>query len=192
MKACCFFCLCLLSLFSIGCERVQYEGYGEFRRSTDRFQVADQPVYRYKIDPYAEQKQEQPITALSDFELPESHYEIPRPKVVAPPPALPKPAKPFNIPRSRNSRPPDPGPITAVPQTNLPKPDTNVQLTKKDIQYLLKELGYYNGKIDGVFGPQTKAAVKKFQKSERLVVDGVVGKKTRAALVLKLRQKYGH
>ena len=37
--------------------------------------------------------------------------------------------------------------------------------------------------IDGDFGKDTLAAVKKFQKSKKLTVDGIVGKKTREALV---------
>lgn len=181
----------LPGLVFTGCERVHREGYNEFRRSTDRFQVADQPVHRYKVDSNAHENKEQPITALSDFELPESHYDISRPEIVLRPTPLPRPAESFEYPRARNFRAPDPAPIQAVPQSNLPQPDANIQLSKKDIQYLLKELGYYSGKIDGVFGPQTKAAVKKFQKNQSLVVDGVVGKKTRAALMVKLRQKYG-
>jgi murein L,D-transpeptidase YcbB/YkuD len=183
--------LLLPSFFFTGCERVNRDGYSEFRRSTDRFQVADQPAHRFKLGPTAVSKQEQPIAALSEFELPETRYEITRPKEILPSTRLPKPAEPFEIPRARNSRPPDPAPIQAVPQSHLPKPDVNIQLSKKDIQYLLKELGYYTGKIDGVFGPKTKSAVKKFQQNQGLVVDGVVGRKTRAALMLKLRQKYG-
>ena len=39
----------------------------------------------------------------------------------------------------------------------------------KQIQTKLKRWGYYNGSIDGIYGSQTVAAVKKFQKkrSER-------------------------
>ena len=41
-------------------------------------------------------------------------------------------------------------------------------------------------KIDGHFGARTESAVKSFQKSKKLVVDGKVGPKTREALGLKL------
>ncbi|MEO1431621.1 MAG: peptidoglycan-binding protein [Cyanobacteria bacterium J06633_8] len=38
--------------------------------------------------------------------------------------------------------------------------------------------GYYFGRIDGVFGYQTQAAVKCFQQHKQLVVDGVIGYQT--------------
>jgi uncharacterized protein (TIGR02594 family) len=50
------------------------------------------------------------------------------------------------------------------------------------IQRRLSELGLYKGKIDGITGPLTKEAVLNFQTSNGLVVDGIVGPKTRLAL----------
>lgn len=53
----------------------------------------------------------------------------------------------------------------------------------KAIQYALNELGYGNSgtqKVDGIFGSQTKTAVKKFQKAMGISADGIVGKNTRA------------
>ena len=43
------------------------------------------------------------------------------------------------------------------------------------VQTLLKKWGYYTGNVDGINGPQTIAAVKKFQKRYGLVQDGIVG-----------------
>lgn len=48
----------------------------------------------------------------------------------------------------------------------------------KQVQQKLKDLGYYNGAIDGIFGTQTINAVKKFQRDYGLKVDGIVGKNT--------------
>lgn len=51
-----------------------------------------------------------------------------------------------------------------------------------NLQRLLKTNGFNPGTIDGIFGPQTKAAVLSFQKSRNLVPDGIVGIKTWTAL----------
>ena len=52
----------------------------------------------------------------------------------------------------------------------------------KQIQTKLKRWGYYNGSIDGIYGSQTLAAVKLFQKKNGLTVDGIAGQKTLAAM----------
>lgn len=52
----------------------------------------------------------------------------------------------------------------------------------KKIQNKLKEKGYYNGAIDGIFGNKTKDAVIRFQKDKGLTQDGIVGSKTLKAL----------
>lgn len=50
------------------------------------------------------------------------------------------------------------------------------------IQSRLKEWGYYGGAVDGIFGTATRDAVKKFQRANGLVPDGIVGSKTLAAI----------
>ncbi len=52
-----------------------------------------------------------------------------------------------------------------------------------EIQLKLKEQGYYRDVIDGKFTNQTKKAVKKFQKTQRLQSDGIVEEKTYLALM---------
>lgn len=52
----------------------------------------------------------------------------------------------------------------------------------KEVQRRLKQWGYYNGSVDGVFGSGTRAAVIKFQKKNGLTADGVVGAATYKAL----------
>ncbi len=54
--------------------------------------------------------------------------------------------------------------------------------TVKTIQRKLKNWGYYNGAVDGIFGAQTKQAVRYFQSKNGLTVDGIVGNKTLKAL----------
>ncbi len=56
----------------------------------------------------------------------------------------------------------------------------------KQIQQKLKDLGYYNGAVDGVLGKASIAAIKKFQKDNGLVADGIVGSKTAAKLNISL------
>lgn len=54
--------------------------------------------------------------------------------------------------------------------------------TTRGVQGALLELGYDVGKVDGIQGPRTRAAVMAFQRTAGLEVDGVVGPLTRAAL----------
>lgn len=51
-----------------------------------------------------------------------------------------------------------------------------------EIQTRLKNWGYYDGAVDGIFGSRTEKAVKYFQRTNNLAVDGQVGDKTLAAL----------
>ena len=50
------------------------------------------------------------------------------------------------------------------------------------IQTKLKNWGYYDGVVDGVFGSQTTQAVKYFQRKNGLTADGIVGPATLKAL----------
>jgi len=50
--------------------------------------------------------------------------------------------------------------------------------TKMDIQQALKNAGYYDGEVDGKFGPKTKEAIEAFQDANNLVVDGMAGVNT--------------
>ena len=52
----------------------------------------------------------------------------------------------------------------------------------KKVQERLIELGYLNGKADGVYGAKTKKAVTEFQKYNGLSADGVAGKLTQTYL----------
>lgn len=54
----------------------------------------------------------------------------------------------------------------------------------KEVQTVLKKWGYYTGAIDGINGPKTIAAVKRFQKKYGLTQDGIVGPKTAAKMGL--------
>ena len=55
--------------------------------------------------------------------------------------------------------------------------------TVKELQKELKELGYYDGDIDGIYGSATEEAVKEFQKEAGITVDGKYGPATHKALL---------
>ncbi len=50
------------------------------------------------------------------------------------------------------------------------------------IQSKLKRWGYYNGSVDGIYGSQTQAAVKYFQRKNGLTADGIAGPATLKAM----------
>jgi hypothetical protein len=59
------------------------------------------------------------------------------------------------------------------------------------LQVALRMHGTYAGSIDGIFGPQTRRAVRRFQRHRRLAVDGVAGRRTLAALGPFARHRLG-
>src|SRR5215211_7916389 len=52
----------------------------------------------------------------------------------------------------------------------------------RQLQRALRTAAYTTGRVDGVYGPLTEGAVRRFQAAYGLTVDGVVGPETRAAL----------
>ena len=54
--------------------------------------------------------------------------------------------------------------------------------TVRTIQQKLRQWGYYDGAIDGIYGSETTEAVRYFQKKNGLTVDGVCGRATLQAL----------
>lgn len=48
----------------------------------------------------------------------------------------------------------------------------------RTLQTMLNLLGYNCGEVDGVYGRKTEAAVKAFQKTEKITVDGICGEET--------------
>lgn len=64
------------------------------------------------------------------------------------------------------------------PSWEVAEPDPDIELVQK----ALVELGY-DIKVDGRKGPKTEKAIRSFQSSKKIPVDGVAGSITRAALV---------
>ena len=87
-----------------------------------------------------------------------------------------------------------PTPLPAVPDTVRGK-DVTAEATAepalhngsqgekvKMLQEKLQALGYYEGEVDGQFGPGTRDAVIAFQKKNGLDADGLAGEETQQAL----------
>jgi peptidoglycan hydrolase-like protein with peptidoglycan-binding domain len=69
-------------------------------------------------------------------------------------------------------------------RTILRRGDRSPQVLK--VQKRLHELGYYNGRLSGHFGPKTEAAVIKFQQDRGFIGNGIVDAATRNAMGLLL------
>jgi peptidoglycan hydrolase-like protein with peptidoglycan-binding domain len=52
----------------------------------------------------------------------------------------------------------------------------------KKAQEALRDKGYYSGQIDGIIGPQTRAGIRQYQKSEKLSVTGKLDGETAGKL----------
>ncbi len=70
--------------------------------------------------------------------------------------------------------------VTSAEAASYKKGSTGSVVTQ--IQTKLKQWGYYDGAVDGVFGSGTERAVRLFQQKNGLTVDGKVGAQTLAAL----------
>ncbi|MBW4611294.1 MAG: peptidoglycan-binding protein [Hassallia sp. WJT32-NPBG1] len=57
------------------------------------------------------------------------------------------------------------------------------------LQKQLKELGFYNGVVNGDYAESTELAVSKFQKAKNLIADGIAGAITRNSLLTAVKQK---
>ncbi len=57
--------------------------------------------------------------------------------------------------------------------------------TVRDAQQALKDKGMYDGEVDGLNGPMTRAAVRKYQQSQNIAPDGRLGPKTLDTLGVK-------
>ena len=62
------------------------------------------------------------------------------------------------------------------------KNKTDKRVGLKYFQSVLKRLGFYKGKIDGIAGKNTRLAIKKYQKTRGLKADGILGNMTKLCL----------
>ena len=79
-----------------------------------------------------------------------------------------------------------PDPLTqkrTLDQSTTISTDWRSSPTDETVQKQLSSLGYDPGTIDGVMGPQTRAAIKRFQNDKKLLPSGMVGPATTAYLM---------
>jgi peptidoglycan hydrolase-like protein with peptidoglycan-binding domain len=55
---------------------------------------------------------------------------------------------------------------------------SSLKPSTREIQQALKNAGFYQGSVDGKLGPQTRSAIREFQRVHGLADDGVVGRQT--------------
>ncbi len=67
----------------------------------------------------------------------------------------------------------------ALAQQASPDPYAEVN---KQVQQKLRDLGFYEGPVNGDFGFNTQAALAQFQRAELLPASGMLDKETQAAL----------
>jgi peptidoglycan hydrolase-like protein with peptidoglycan-binding domain len=79
-----------------------------------------------------------------------------------------------NLPRSAAASDSNKEGVAAVHQTEI-----------KEMQETLRNKGHYRGKIDGVFGSQTRASIRAYQNAENLPVTGQVDTQTAGRLRLR-------
>lgn len=112
---------------------------------------------------------------------------IPSP-VLAPPPTNLPPLRPEPPLDSQTNFPPSQPPVPPPPLTNLPPAPPGVfPRPVRDVfeaQLALARQGISPGSLDGLIGPQTRAALRAFQWKEQLPVDGELGPATRELLLL--------
>lgn len=104
---------------------------------------------------------------------------VPTPRAPSPPPP-PTPSRP---PASSQSTPPR-SILPAEPPAPRTLPGNSAKFSEvvKKVQAALYVRGLYHGVIDGLIGPETKAAISRFQKENNLTITGTVTSETLDAL----------
>jgi peptidoglycan hydrolase-like protein with peptidoglycan-binding domain len=72
--------------------------------------------------------------------------------------------------------------LIALGLAMVPVSLAGASLVVLEAQHALKDKGYDPGALDGIYGPQTQSAIRKFQKESSLPDDGILTLQTLAAL----------
>ncbi len=78
----------------------------------------------------------------------------------------------FNALYMQQARHPAPFYATRIAASDIGRPAMPAKSTIRAIQTALKKLGFYSGVVDGIAGPETEAAIKRFEHAARHAVTG--------------------
>ena len=67
---------------------------------------------------------------------------------------------------------------SSEPYAGVYRTPAGFELPATSVQKALKGAGFYNGEMDGKVGPDTREAVRNFQRANGLTPDGIIGKTT--------------
>ena len=67
---------------------------------------------------------------------------------------------------------------SSEPYAGVYRTPAGFELPASSVQKALKGAGFYNGEMDGKVGPDTREAVRNFQRANGLTPDGIIGKTT--------------
>jgi peptidoglycan hydrolase-like protein with peptidoglycan-binding domain len=73
-------------------------------------------------------------------------------------------------------------PVSPERKASVKSAELDESMTSRQIQMALKAGGYYSGEIDGILGPRSREAIRKFQQDQGLVDDSIAGPRTQAVL----------
>lgn len=85
--------------------------------------------------------------------------------------------------KSRKGRTASPPPIIKAPREKPAPPQQTCSDKLRQMQGILRELGYYTGALDGCPGPNLSSAVRQFQQKTKLPATGELDGATEAALL---------
>jgi hypothetical protein len=128
--------------------------------------------------------------ATPNAQVPVETAPAPRPPAPAPPSATPAqpsgPSRPARLTASPAGAPAQP---SSVAVASPPAPNTArvpAGLSIKNAQAAFKQLGFDPGPIDNVYGPLTRTAIVRFQRSQHLAATGILDEQTWGAIVARL------
>ncbi len=84
------------------------------------------------------------------------------------------------------------GTVVQIKQDSLPFRNMGKDMAGSDVyktQIMLKNLGFYTGTIDGIYGAGMGRAVKSFQRTYHMEDDGIIGKRTYEKIIEQNRIK---